>query len=208
MSWTSEHDVIFLREVFVHEPWKQKHGLHEQGKIWERIAESLNGLNTACELYFKVTQRSVRGWYKLLVDHFKKREREEAAASGISPEETESGIALADIIERFEEADEMHEKQTDEKRSKNEVDTHKAAGMRRRSLETLSDSNARLGNEPVVTKSRNTGRKTVQYLREKSENELKLRTAELNKKKLQFEADKAQANLNQQKQQLMLQNFS
>ena len=76
----------------------------------------------------------------------------------------------------------MHKKQTDEKRSKNEVDTHKAAEMRRRSLETLSDSNARLGNEPVVTKSRNTGRKTVQYLREKSENELKLRTAELNKK--------------------------
>ena len=112
MRWTSEHDVMFLREVLVHEPWKQKYESREQGKLWREIAESLNGLNTVCELYFKVTQRSVRDRYKLLVDNFKKREQEEAAASGISPEETESDIALADIIERFEEADEMHKKQT------------------------------------------------------------------------------------------------
>ena len=208
MRWTSGHDVMFLREVLVHEPWKQKYGSQERGKVWEKIAESLNGLNTVCELYFKVTQRSVRDRYKLLVDNFKKREREEAAASGISPEETESDIALADIIERFEEADEMHKKQTDEKKSKNEADTHKAAEMRRRSLETFSESNARLGNEPVVKKSRNTGSETVQYLREKSENELKLRTEELNQRKLEFKASKAQVNLNQQNQQLMLQNFS
>ena len=122
MRWTSEHDVMFLREVLVHEPWKQKYGSQERGKVWEKIAESLNGLNTVCELYFKVTQRSVRDRYKLLVDNFKKRERE-AAASGISPEETQSDTALADIIERFEEADEMHKKQTDEKKSKNEAYT-------------------------------------------------------------------------------------
>ena len=74
------------------------------------MAESLNGLNTVCELYFKVTQRSVRDRYKLLVDNFKKREQEEAAASWISPEETESDIVLADINERFEEANETHKK--------------------------------------------------------------------------------------------------
>ena len=168
----------------------------------------MNGLNTVYELYFKVTQRFVRDRYKVLVDNFKKREREEDAANGISPEETESNIALADIIERFKEADEMHKKQTDEKKSKNEADTHKAAEMRRRSLETFSESNARVGNEPVVKKSRNTGSEAVQYLREKSENELKLRTEELNQRKLEFEASKTQVNLNQQNQKLMLQNFS
>ena len=83
----------------------------------------------------------------------------EAVASGISPEETESDIALADIIERF--------KQTDEKKSKNEADTLKVAEMRRRSLETFSESNARLGNEPMVKNSRNTGTEAVQYSREK-----------------------------------------
>ena len=116
MRWTSGHDVMFLREVLVREPWKQKYGSHKRGKAWEKIAESLNGLNTVCELYFKLTQRSVRDRYKLLVDNFKKCNREEAAAGRISPEETESDIALADIIERFEEADEMHKKQTDEKK--------------------------------------------------------------------------------------------
>ena len=150
IRWTNGHDVMFLRELLVHESLKQKYGSQERGKLWEKIAESLNGLNTVCELYFKVTQRSVRDRYKLLVDNFKKREREEAAASGISPEETESVIALADIIERFEEADEMHKKQTDEKKSKNEADTHKAAEMRRHSLETFSELNTRVGNEPVV----------------------------------------------------------
>ena len=80
--------------------------------------------------------------------------------------------------------------------------------MGRRSLETCSGSNARVGNEAVVKKSINTGCETVQYLREKSENELKLRTEELNQRKLEFEAGKDQVNLNQQNQQLMLQNFS
>ena len=144
MRWSSEHDVVSLREVLVHKPWKQKYGSQERRKVWRKIAESLNGLNTACQLCFKVTQRSVRDRYKLLVDNFKKREREEAAASGISPEEIESDIPLADIIERFEEADRMPKKQTDEKKSRNEVDTSKAAEMRRRSLETFSESNARL----------------------------------------------------------------
>ena len=42
-------------------------------------------------------------------------------------------------------------------------------------------------------KSRNTGTETVQYLREKNENELKLRTEEVNQRKLEFESSKAQA---------------
>ena len=65
--------------------------------------------------------------------------------------------------------------------------------MRRRFLETFSELSARLGNEPVVKKSRNTGSETVQYLREKNENELKLRTEEVNQRKLEFESSKAQA---------------
>ena len=98
--------MLFLRKVLVHEPWKQKY----ESQVWEKTAESLNGLNTACELYFKVTQQSVRDCYKLLVDNFKKREREEAATSEVSSEETESDIALTDIIERFDEADEIQKK--------------------------------------------------------------------------------------------------
>ena len=94
----------------------------------------------------------------------------------------------------------INKKQTDEKKSKNQADTQKAAEMRRRSLETFSESNSRVGNEPVVKKSRSTGSETVQYLREKNENELKLSSEELNHRKPEFEASKAQVNLNQQNQ--------
>ena len=120
--------MLCLREVLVHEPWEQKCGSQKRGEVWKKIAESLNGLNTVCELYFKVTQRSVRDRYKLLVDSFKKPEQEEATASGISPDETENDIGLAEIIERFKEAHEMHKKQTNEIKSKNEADTLNAQG--------------------------------------------------------------------------------
>ena len=64
------------------------------------------------------------------------------------------------------------------KKPKNEADTLKWSDTEtgRHSLETFSEWNARLRNETVIKKSRNTGIETVQYLREKNENELKLRT--------------------------------
>ena len=122
MRWTNEHDVIFLRTVLVHELWKYKYGSQKRENVWGKVAESLNGLNSVCKLYLKVTQQSARDRYKLLVDNFKKREQEKAAASEISAEETEIDVALADITERFKEADEMQKKQTIEKKSKNEAD--------------------------------------------------------------------------------------
>ena len=122
MRWTNEHNVIFLRTVLVHELWKYKYGSQKRENVWGKVAESLNGLNSVCKLYLKVTHQSARDRYKLLVDNFKKREQEKAAASEISAEETEIDVALADITERFKEADEMQKKQTIEKKSKNEAD--------------------------------------------------------------------------------------
>ena len=55
MRWTNEHDFTFLREAWVYEPWKHKYGSLERRKVWGKIAESLNDLNTVCEFYFKVT---------------------------------------------------------------------------------------------------------------------------------------------------------
>ena len=68
---TNEHDIMFLRDVLVHQPWKHKYGSQELGKVWEKVAESLNGWNSVCELYFKVTQRSVRGWLSYLLTTLK-----------------------------------------------------------------------------------------------------------------------------------------
>ena len=122
MRWTNEHDVIFLRTVLVHELWKNKYGSQKREKVWGKVAESLNSLNSVCKSYFKVTHQSAQDRYKLLAGNFKKREQEKTAASEISPEETEIDVALADITERFKEADEMQKKQTIEKKRKNEAD--------------------------------------------------------------------------------------
>ena len=94
--------------------------------------------------------------------------------------------------------------QTDEKKMKNGADTPEVAEMRRRFLETFSQSNARFGNESMVKKYGNTENETVQYLHEKSKNELKLRTEVINQRRLEFEAKDVQTNLNQQNQQVML----
>ena len=99
--------------------------------------------------------------------------------SVFAQQETETDVAQADIVEHFQEADEMRKRQTNNKKSKNEADTLNTAEMRRPSLETFSEFNPRLGNELMVKKSRYAWSETVQYLREKSENELKLRTEEL-----------------------------
>ena len=75
-----------------------------------------------CVLSVHWTLRRPNDLYKTGVIYllviFKKCE-DEAAASKISSKETENEIALVDIIERFKEADEIHKKQTDEKKSKN-----------------------------------------------------------------------------------------
>ena len=94
MRWTYEHDVMLMREVLLHEPWMHRRGSPERGKVWDKMAESLNGFNTT--MYFKVTQRSVRDLYNLLVENYKKKEREEARASGIDAEETELDQSVAD----------------------------------------------------------------------------------------------------------------
>ena len=94
MKWTKDHDIIFLRELLLFEPWNYKYG-KERGNCWERISESLNQLT---DISFIVTQRSVHDHYQTLQKTHKKQKREEDRQSGINPEETEADFALADII--------------------------------------------------------------------------------------------------------------
>ena len=57
MKSKKDHDIIFLRELLLFEPWNYKYGSKERGNCWERIRESLNQLTG---IFFKVTQRSVK----------------------------------------------------------------------------------------------------------------------------------------------------
>ena len=56
IRWTNEYDVMFLRYILFHDPWKHKYGSQERRKAWKKVTKSLNGLNSVSELYFKVIQ--------------------------------------------------------------------------------------------------------------------------------------------------------
>ena len=70
MKWTKDHDIIFLRELLLFEPWNYKYCSKEIGNYWERISESLNQLTGTS---FKVTQRSVQDHYQTLEKTYKKK---------------------------------------------------------------------------------------------------------------------------------------
>ena len=57
MKWTKDHDIIFLRELLLFEPWNYKYGSKERGNCWERISESLNQLT---DMPFKVRKNRSR----------------------------------------------------------------------------------------------------------------------------------------------------
>ena len=102
---------------------------------------------------------------------------------------------LLTAIERFREADENHQQESEEKKSKIEVNTKKAIEMRKRSLETFGETKERNGEEVKCKRARNSGSETIQYLREKSENELKLREEELQQRKTEHKQKQKQHDL-------------
>ena len=57
MKWTKDHDIIFLRELLLFEPWNYKYGSKERGNCWERISESLNQLTDLFQSYTKIRSR-------------------------------------------------------------------------------------------------------------------------------------------------------
>ena len=181
MRWTEEHDIVFLRELLVHEPYKYRKGSTERGKVWDKLATALNKIE---DPKFRVHGRSVRDHLKTLVDNFKRKNREEEKASGISPEESEVDTALSDIVERFEQAEEEHISETSEKKAKIAMDMEKAQEMRKRSLETFAETNERNLDIETPKRSRNNGTDTIAYLKEKSAIEMEFRKEELEHTKL------------------------
>ena len=114
MKWTNGH-VLLLREILAVEPYTFKPKSKERGNAWTLIA---NTLNTLKDPMFNVNQRSVRDRYKVLETRFNEKEREEAKASGISPEESEIDQAMQEIIEKMNEAEQSYHKISEEKKIK------------------------------------------------------------------------------------------
>ena len=189
MRWTKDHDLILLKEIFLFEPYSQKRGSPERGRVWEQIAETLNGQRDD-KILFKVSQRSVQDRFNVLKNNFAKRQREEERASGISLEIYEVDECLEGIIERFKERDENQRKEIEEKKVRTTEDALKAAEMRKRSLETFTESPNRTSEEITPKRARNNGNDTISYLTAKYESESYLRKEELALRQEEIETTK------------------
>ena len=201
MVWTEEHDTIFVREILHIQPWIHRHGSVERGQAWDEIAAILNSLE---EPFFKVTPRSVRDRYSLLVKKYKAKWRTEDKASGIAPDHSELDEALLDLIERFDEADTARQKVTAEKKSKVEEELMQAQDMRNASLETFGETRKRKENDPEGTQKRSrrsTSHDYISYFTEKHEKEHSLRQEELKLKKQELDLQSQQMQQAQQTQQ-------
>lgn len=134
MEWTEDHDHSLCQEILALEPFKAKKGSIARGQIWDQIANNLNSLEIP---RFKVTKRSVRERYTLLVEKLKKKLKEEEKASGIETDMNDVEKALEEILEK--EADAENTLATDKKR----VDNAKAVEMRNRAMESMRTTQKR-----------------------------------------------------------------
>ncbi|XP_065645970.1 uncharacterized protein LOC136076595 [Hydra vulgaris] len=188
-------------EVLTFEPWQFKRGSKERGDSWEKISNSLNGLP---EPYFKVTGRSTRDHVNLLIEKFKKKDAEENKASGITCDLTDYDVAIANVYERFQQSESNFKDLLVQNNAKVDADNLQAIEMRKRSLETCSESEKRNGRQETNKKSRNNGNETISYLKEKSEMEINIRKEELEVKRIEVEAQgKTMQQMMQQQNNMM-----
>ena len=100
MEWTEQKDVMLAREILLCQPFQYRVGSKERGSVWSQIATNLN-----THPGFTVSQRAVRDRYSILEKKAKKRKHEIENGTGISPEDSELDLALEEIIEKREAAD-------------------------------------------------------------------------------------------------------
>ena len=162
---------------------------------------------------FKVTARSVRDRYNLLVKKYKKKWSEKEKASGINPKYTEIDDALLDLIQRFDEAVSEMKNESEEKNGKKEEDLVKAQEVRQKSLETFGETRKRKAESEKRT--RRSTSDTINVLEKKSEREHEFRKEELKLRKQEIEnqtqqiqkaqlAQQAQLSMPQQQGSLMM----
>ena len=124
-------------------------------------------------------QKSVRDKLKILERDFKKKERSEKNASGISPEKTELDQIMEDYLEQKEDQERESERVSEESRDKVAKDKTTAKDMRNKAMERLSETKKRAGSDLSKKKRKHNGNDTLEYLREASDRERELKKQEL-----------------------------
>ena len=174
---------MLAREILFCEPFQYRVGSKQRGSVWSQIATTLN-----THPGFTVSQRAVRDRYSILEKKAKKRKREIENGTGTSPEDSELDLAVEEIIEKWEAADQEFQLDNQSKAKKLEKDKETAEEMRKMSMETLGASKKRKSDpdesvEEKRFKKRRGGSDTVWFLKEHSEMEFKFKREELHAKK-------------------------
>lgn len=205
MKWSKEHDVILCREILTAEPFKYKTGSRERGQSWDRVAEALNSIQNP---RFVVKKRAVRERYSVIESAFKKKDKEEIRATGISPELSEVDEAIEDIINQFSYWEEQFKTMSDEKLQKTQDDQGKAEEMRLQAMERQGQTNKRKSeDQPKTKRQRSSSTETIQFLQEKAKNDVEMRKEELALKRSVQENAQLQQTMVFDQQKTMFQYF-
>ena len=130
MEWTTAHDVLLCREIFLQEFYKFKKGSNKRGRTWTQIS--------------KVNQRPVRERFDFLLGRSRQQSREEAKACGACLEPTELDVLLEEMSEREKLAESTRESCS----SKSvETDRKKAEEKRCQALERIGETKRRANEE-------------------------------------------------------------
>ena len=144
MKWTVKHDSLLGCEIHSWELWKFRAGTRERGNCLEEICKILNNIK---EPKFFVSPKSLRDRLKILERDAKTRKREAERGSGISPEFREIDQAMEDYLERRDEEEAKHTKESVEDKKKNDQDKATGEEMRERAMERLAQTKKRTGKD-------------------------------------------------------------
>ena len=101
MRWTEAYDTFLCREILLIKPYQYKPGTKESDTAWTNVSHDLKSI-TLTWVSFSTTQTSVRDRYRLLMDKYKKKIRQQEASSGTNEEATEMDNLLENIKEESE----------------------------------------------------------------------------------------------------------
>lgn len=106
--------------------------------MWQEIA---NRLNENRLIHFRVTKRSTREHFSLLLEKFKAKRKNEAKQSGVDVQDSELDVAMEEIWEKWQEA----ESQDGTCVSKKQIEADKASReeVRRKACEKLGETSKR-----------------------------------------------------------------
>ena len=169
MEWTEDHDLCLSQEILSLEPFKAKKGSIATGNICDQIANNLNSLEIP---RFRVSKRSVRERYTLLIEKLQEKLKEEEKASGIETSMSDVEKPLEEIMEKESDAEntvESNKKKADHAKpvemQKTEMESIRSTQKRKRGDAVEDEENA----QPKPKITMRSGGETVAYLREKND---------------------------------------